>query len=237
MLSPKPLVTERFSSAMEWYNDNAVVQRHVAGRLTELWNGWSPIESARRILEIGAGSGLLTRTYAPMAAGAEITLRDLAPLPDSLPGHHETCDAETAIRRDAPGSFDAIVSASTLQWFNSPATFTHHCLNVLREGGTLAFATYAADNFPELREFVTPPPGSMSAEAWRAVFDNAGVRAKIITDSHTLTFSSPAELLRHLRLTGVNATATPHGIRVARAIMESGITRLTYSPLYILATK
>ena len=77
----------------------------------------------------------------------------------------------------------------------------------------------------------------MSAEAWRAVFDNAGVRAKIITDSHTLTFSSPAELLRHLRLTGVNATATPHGIRVARAIMESGITRLTYSPLYILATK
>lgn len=237
LLSPKPLVTERFSSAMEWYNDNAVVQRHVAGRLTELWNEWSPIESAQRILEIGAGSGLLTRAYAPMAAGAEITLRDLAPLPDSLPGRHETCDAETAIRRDAPGSFDAIVSASTLQWFNSPATFTRHCLNVLREGGTLAFATYAADNFPELREFVTPPPGSMSAEAWRAVFDNAGVRAKIITDSHTLTFSSPAELLRHLRLTGVNATATPHGIRVARAIMESGITRLTYSPLYILATK
>lgn len=237
LLSPKPLVTERFSNALDCYNDNAVIQRQVAHRLVELWDRWSSIASARRILEIGAGSGLLTRAYAPMAAGADITLRDLAPLPDSLPGHHETCDAETAIRRDAPGSFDAIVSASTLQWFNSPATFTRHCLKALRKGGTLAFATYAADNFPELREFVTPPPGSLSAEAWRAVFDNLGVRTDIISESHTLTFSSPAELLRHLRLTGVNATATPHGIRAARAIMKNGITRLTYSPLYILATK
>lgn len=237
LLSPKPLVTERFSSAMERYDDNAVVQRHVALRLAKLWNERSPIARARNILEVGAGSGLLTLAYAPMASDAEITLRDLAPMPDSLPGRHEICDAETAIRRDAPANFDAIVSASALQWFNSPATFTRHCLRILADGGILAFATYAADNFPELRDFVTPPPGSLSAEAWRAVFDNPGVRTDIISESHTLTFSSPAELLRHLRLTGVNATATPHGIRAARAIMESGITRLTYSPLYILATK
>ena len=56
----KQLITRRFSRAVESYNREAVVQKQIAYRMSDMLNHYLP-RPCGRILEIGSGTGFLTR--------------------------------------------------------------------------------------------------------------------------------------------------------------------------------
>lgn len=232
----KALVARRFHSSATTYNTLATVQRDTACALAETIAraiGQKPVADA---LEVGSGTGLLTREIVRSVAPARLTLWDIAPIPDSLPGIHRQCDAEAAATQLPDRSLDLIASASTIQWFNSPAAFIRQCRRVLRHGGLLALSTFGPDNFAELAPFINTPLHYPDTSRWRQMLTDAGFSRIDITESHRiLTFPSAAGLLRHIRQTGVNALAQPAAVAQARAILHSGITTLTYHPLCISA--
>lgn len=235
LLSDKALIARRFAESAMTYDANAGVQRAIAARLGEMWQACRP-DTVNPVLEIGAGTGLLTAEIAHVVNPDHIELWDLTPLPDSLPGRKVTCDAEIRIANVAPATYSSILSASTIQWFNSPALFLKRASQALTPGGILAISTFTPDNYRELHPYLNGTPHYISADTLRAILPSDLELLSMSEEKITTEFHNPLELLRHIKLTGVNAMQ-PGNPDAARAIIAAGITHLTYSPLYLIARK
>jgi len=113
------------------------------------------------VLDLGAGTGLGTRTVATL--GHRVTALDpsadmlaaltasLAELPSSA-GPVITRRASAEVLDDADGSLDAVTAFSSWHWFDGERTHPE-CARVLRPGGVLAVAWHSwSDQVDWLRE-------------------------------------------------------------------------------------
>ncbi|WP_154399134.1 methyltransferase domain-containing protein, partial [Bordetella pertussis] len=73
-----PTIGQRFDRAAARYETHAEVQRHAAEQLAERIAAL-PLPAEPRILEIGCGTGLLTRALARRLGRADWTITDIAP--------------------------------------------------------------------------------------------------------------------------------------------------------------
>lgn len=141
-------------SRQAWrYDRYARVQRYMAERLLSYLQAVD--RPWRRILEIGCGTGYLTRLLRQAFPEAHLTAIDLA-----LPAIREArqqlgsiprlawvvADGEQPLR----GYFDLITSNSVFQWFMQPVPTCQHYWECLNPGGWLIFATLGPDTFQEL---------------------------------------------------------------------------------------
>lgn len=246
----KSLVGRRFSAARETYRRGASVQRRVA---ESLWSRVEPLIEGKRdfgwIIEVGAGTGVLTELYemALTCGGcrwSSLELWDLAEHFGMLPSNASwlTCDAETCIRSVEPDSVNLLLSSSTLQWFHSPERFMAEAYRVLRKGGIAAFALYGEGTFSQLRELTGVSLRYPSLATLKAALPADAIIEVGETESISMDFASPKELLRHLRETGVNGATEPSpalALRIARHYPASpdGRYRLSYCPLYLIFRK
>ncbi|CAO3459035.1 Dethiobiotin synthase BioD (EC 6.3.3.3) [Azospirillum argentinense] len=153
----KAAIAAAFGKAAPRYEEHAAVQRIAAERLAERV-ARLPLPPRPRVLEIGCGTGFLSRALHERIGPADWLLTDLSP--DML----ERCRAtlgdpdDSAFRimdgeqPDLDGPFDLIVSSLALQWFHAPAAALARWAGLLAPGGRIAVATLAADSFQEWRE-------------------------------------------------------------------------------------
>lgn len=230
----KLYLSQRFENAKSTYDRQAVIQRHVAARLAELIAPHLASLPAGDALEIGCGSGLLTHNIAPMLGLRNLTLWDLAAIDNSLPGKHCSCDAESAIRILPDSSLTFIASASTIQWFDSPAHFIRQCARVLRPGGMLAIATYEVGTYASVTPFISGTmPRYYTPQWWRTTLSSHFSIKEIHCEHHTMQFDSAIRLARHMSGTGVNASApSPSALR---QLLKADVRTLDYKPIYIIA--
>lgn len=239
-----PRIAAGFARHLASYETAATAQAQIADRLAARIAPLVP--PAARLLELGHGTGFLTRQLARLAPG-EIWLNDLvAPLPEmswpaatkvrALPG-----DA-AALR--FPAGLDLIASASMLQWLADPAALLHRAAQALRPGGILAVSSFGPGNFPELAGLGLPPgaPGYRDAAGLCADLP-VGMQVLAAWDeSLPLVFPDARALMAHLRATGVNGLRAGHlsapGLRaLMRQMNREGLTTLTYRPSYCMARK
>lgn len=255
-LTRKGLVAEKFTRAETTYDDNAVVQHEIADRLCALAERFRlTVDSVRRpdLLEIGCGTGMTTRMIARRLDAATIRAWDLH-LPTSAPVIDDDaaartaviaceCDAETALRRQPDESFDIIFSASTIQWFNSPATFLRECRRTLRPGGCVAVSTFGPETMHEINALRTVSRHYPTVDAIRRMIPDGCSLLHLSTETRRLTFPTPADALRHVRLTGVNALGNDAGASAVRTILRDypltsvGEATVTYQPIYLVFKK
>lgn len=121
----------------------------LAGRIAE-----RPIGAEPRILELGCGTGFLTRALADRIGGARWTISDLAPA--MVERARATLEIEADWRvidgeavDPALGTFDLIASSMAFQWFADLPGAVARLGERLAPGGLLAFSTMAAGSFPE----------------------------------------------------------------------------------------
>ena len=247
----KDTMATRFAAAADTYNDaSAEVQQKIAQALYKIIKSAANVDAlCGDILEIGCGTGALTRLSANECAPASrIELWDIAHT--NAAAHYDKaisrcCDAEVAIRRRQPRSAYYILSSSTIQWFNSPTSFLEQCARVLLPGGYIAFSTFVRGNLPELTETCPQLDRHLpSANEWRAMLPSSLELLVCQPSVVSITLDSTRDVLEHLRRTGVNALA--HGtdaVAMARHILrhyphrEDGTCTLTYYPLIIVARK
>lgn len=203
-----------------------------------------------RVLEIAAGTGILTRHLAGALDGAEIVATDLnqpmldhaAALNGDLPGvSYRQADA-LDLPFD-PGGFDAVVCQYGIMFFPDKAQGMAEMARVLRPGGAVALNVWRShdDNpapgivnrvvqsyFEEDPPRFLEAPFSMSDEAEvRALFDGAGladVEATLVRQSATAPYLDAARgfIAGNPTINEINVRATVD----ANVVMEAAAAAL-----------
>lgn len=231
-ITDKDLVAQRFESAKQTYDSNARIQRRIAERLSDLWKEYG-VRNPKRTIEIGPGTGMFTGQYSKWLRSDCLELWDLTDIPSSLPGKHVVCDAEKEIMNIEDGSVNAIVSASTLQWFDSPRKFIAEAARSLAKDGILAFSSFGPENFKEIREPLYPSLPELTK--W---LREEGLEIVHEEEDHLRAeFDSTRQMLRHFSATGVNAIGCTDPVGEARNLLSKGIKAVTYHPIIVVARK
>lgn len=249
MIPDKTLVAARFAKAAGTYDAEAVVQHRVARRLAELIHGQlgGPV---RDILEVGCGTGFLSRLLNASLGPKRMRLNDICPgmrerLGDLLGGGTSFMAGDAETCRLGSG-FDLVASSSVMQWFANPESFFSRCAEMLTPCGCLAFSTYGPKNMEQIAELTGIGLSYRSLPEWVALFGRRWRVAVAIEETVESIFPTPMDVLRHLRLTGVTGVCrrqwTARALRtfdreyLRRHSRGDGVA-LTYHPVYIVAMK
>jgi len=216
---PRP-IKRRFDRAGATYEAAAQVQRHVASQLAQ----YCPATFTGHVLEIGAGSGLLTRELLPRHRSGCYVALDLSPgmlLHAVMPGAHKVAaDGEQPPFSEA--TFDFLASASAMHWYADPLRSIPADLALLRPGGGFALALYVDGTLGELEETSRVTGfGSIypmrPAGFYRDVFAGLpGLTWEMQEARYTISHPSPAALLKSLKEAGVTHTPAKRTVSPSR---------------------
>lgn len=229
----KDSVASKFTSAVKTYDDNASVQKRVAQTLVSMMLPF--ISKSSDIIEIGSGTGVLTRMLREAKCQNVLTV-DIA---ENLNGDEPEVvfDAELfpALVRDK----DVLVSASALQWFNSPRTYLSYIGHYLHPGGVVAIAVYGDRNFSQLDAISPDRRRFPTFQQWLDMFP---VQLEILDsreETIDIEFDTPRDVLNHIKATGVNGSREKVALRqfVARYPRVDDKIILTYHPIWIVARR
>ena len=245
VIIPRERIARKFEKALPTYDANASAQQYIAERLASM----APEIFTDRILEIGQGTGFFSRLVARKLHPRTIDYIDLYPTPRLNLAPEENYyieDAEKYIREKAKelrSHYDAVVSASALQWFMNPAGFFAGCANLLKPDGLLLCSTFSPSNLSALKPLNPYRLLYRSKEELSAILQNHFREVRIEEDSFSINFESKRSLLSHLGSTGVGASSKPKfsdsyarpSRSQAAAETDEFPTSLTYNPLFIRA--
>ncbi|MBQ4279376.1 MAG: malonyl-ACP O-methyltransferase BioC [Rikenellaceae bacterium] len=252
METNKQLIRRRFGRGFARYDRLAVVQQalcdELAGMIASHIAG-----PPSRALEIGTGTGFLTRRLIARYPDTEWFLNDIADESEAFLAPHTEGRRTTFLAGDAerlalPRRLDLVASASTVQWFDDLEAFAAQAIHALAPGGLLALSTFGPENFAEIRaltgeslEYLTPGElrGMLGAQGYTI--------AEAREHTTRLAFDTPGDVLRHIKATGVNSLRPVRwGVgrftRFEREYRErfadaAGRVSLTYHPILVIARK
>jgi len=252
----KRKIRRAFDRAADSYDDAAVLQQEVCGRLLQRleYIRLSP----RRMLDAGVGTGEAVAPLMKRYKQSDLVALDMseamlakASAQGSLLRRPDLVCADLEQLPFADNSFDLIFSSLSLQWCNDLQTTLQGLLRVLRPGGLLMFTTFGPDTLKELRA------------CWRMLDD--AVHVNQFTDMHdigdsllqtgfadpvmeaetiTVRYQTADRLMSDLRAIGANATAdggragltTPSALSRLRMAYEAyridGLLPASYEVVY-----
>lgn len=179
----KAAVSTRFGTSSYRYENVTPVQEAMGLRLLAQVQQMVPDENVRKILELGCGTGRLTRRLAAIYPEALIVSVDISPEMISYArkqyphAHYVVADAEDYIF-ELQQEFDLIISNATIQWFEKLEATLIKTKSLLASGGLLAIATFGERTFIEL------------ATAFNQAYDLNHMQRR----SHVVTMPSVADL-------------------------------------------
>lgn len=141
----------RFDVSADTYEARASVQNTVAERLI----AWLPApETVRRVLEIGCGTGLLTRRLAARYPGARVEALDHSPR--MVEAARRLCPGVSwhttdLLAFDGGARYDLIASNCSLHWIDPLAAGFRKLRGLLAPGGRLVFSIMLDGTLGELR--------------------------------------------------------------------------------------
>ena len=223
----KQAVIDLFSRQALNYDQHAHLQTKIAARLAAAF----PNLKQPDVLEIGCGTGLLTKHLLSSYAGGRFLISDLSKA--MLKQCEAACGQQpnieyVVIDGEMDGQsppfqtrFDLIVTSMTIQWFDAPQKSLTRLQALLKPGGHLLFTTIGPDLFPQWRAILQElelPSGLVE------VPELPGLYAE---EYHEMHFDNGLQFLENLKLTGATYprqgydSLTPGALRRALRLFDS----------------
>lgn len=238
----KKTIRKNFERTHHTYDETAIVQKSLSLNLVDLLHSKS--ETFSSILELGSGSGYLSKLLKETFNPKRILLMDLSsqsPLEDA---EFITGDIETMINSISKDSFELVVSGSALQWFHSPSRIVSKVFSILKKDGIFGFTTYLPDTFKEIKSQTGSGLLYYSQKQWESIAEKCGFEIlDSLSETIELKFGNVSEIFDHIKSTGVNSLNGPHkGVGEMRKIISNyprvdGKYILTYNPLTMVLKK
>ena len=248
----KVLVKKRFKRSLGTYEEAAIAQMQMNTRLCGYLNE-RDIEGQLRILEIGCGTGTLTKQLFQSLDIHEIFLNDIVeeiinPVQNIL--SYNDFDKYSFVIGDAeeitfPAGLDIVVSGSTFQWFKDLPGMFKKIYDALKPGGILMFSTFGLRNLMEIKEisgkgleYYSPTDLKQIASGY---FEILNLEEEIIP----LYFADVMSVIQHVKKTGVNAVSS---VNWSKSYYHDFLNKyesyktkrgysLTYNPIYFIGRK
>ncbi len=238
-------IKKQFEKSMKDYDKNATVQDLMASKLV--------IEISKistnfdNILELGSGTGLLTKRIAKNINFKNYYANDLVEkskyyVQKIVPSASFICG--NALKIKTSRKADLIISNAMFQWFENFEKAIDLIKLNMSENGILAFSTFGPENFKELKEITGLTLKYYSEGDLKTFLTKAGYEILYIESFYEeLKFKTPLELLAHMKHTGVNSlsekTWTVKKVKdfCDKYSKNFPQTQLTYSPIIIIAKK
>lgn len=210
-------IAQRFAKAGQSYHAHAIVQKQIAQQLAaymqQYLSAYWPEHAIGRYLEIGCGSGHLSRIllqadgyFQPSKYYCNDLYHEVQqhfcadPRLDWLIGNIE----QLAL----PQQLDLIVSSSALQWMQDIDALLEKMHTALKPDAYLCFSSFSLDNLKQIKRLTGQGLDYLSPEQWQAKLQQHGFELVWLHDQlETLYFDHPLDVLKHLKATGVTATA------------------------------
>jgi malonyl-ACP O-methyltransferase BioC len=245
------LIRCKFAKSIDTYDNSAYAQREIAEKLAALISDIYP-NVPETILEIGCGTGLLTKNLLPLFADAYYYLNDVNEKVEDLmyalfPKNNFTFIGGDALSVNFPAEIDLTVSSSTLQWFDDLTVFIQKAHQSLSSEGYMFLSTFGKNNLKEIRKLTGRGLEYSSPEILKDLFSTGFEILHLSEEEIPVSFNSSSEILSHFRQTGVNANCsgimrTPSGLRAFcnnydEMFSDGTKVILTYNPIYLVLKK
>lgn len=216
-------IQKAFSRATPTYDRAAYVQQIVAMQLTDHLARAAP--TAETILEIGSGTGLLTKML--LAQYPECRRIIASDLSESMLHHPRWHTFPARVARAVingeflavpPHHFDLITSNLAWQWFVDPLHALTACTHHLAPHGQILISTLGPECFPIWRAACRqyglswqPPTHAMDTLKLKKLSEMLGKEWQVHTHHTTVThpIASGHSFMRGLRALGATATKAP----------------------------
>lgn len=249
----KELIERRFSKSSETYNSNAMIQRVVVKKIITMLKELGFTQFGK-LLEIGCGTGLLTKEIIKNFTIDELLINDLSDSSfDELSKYliHEKASNFQFIKADAEtlklSSLDAILSTSSFQWFGNFANFVNNISQQLNNQGIIAFSTFGPSNYIEVKKLLNVGLNYLSLKQQVEILSNKFHVIEAQEWCQQLYFEHPCQVLSHIKSTGVNGISNSYfGKEKLKQFINNysqsytalkGNIHLTYHPIIIIAQK
>ncbi|AIT79902.1 methyltransferase domain-containing protein [Novosphingobium pentaromativorans] len=240
MSGQRERIIRAFAKAPD-YEDHARVQRSVAealaARIAALALPQSP-----RVLEIGCGTGFLTRALLAADVGGDWTITDIAPemvercrasLGDAPSRQFAAMDGEFGTPEGGP--FDLICSSLALQWFTDAPAALARMADWLAPGGHCLVTTLGPGSFAEWREAHAAEGLVAGTPEFQPVEDFARLDpAALDVEAHVECHADARAFLRSLKAIGAGTSSPRHrplppaALRRVMARFEASGSAVTY---------
>jgi len=251
-LPNKDIVGKRFLKKKESYKKQASIQKKASQKLFSAVSEHKDIISS--LYEVGCGTGFLTEQILAnftldylyvndLTGGIVPEIDDLALKYNCANYDYLIGDAETI---DMPKGINAIVSASTFQWFHDLPTFIKKSYDALDKDGVFAFSSFGPENFIEIRKSAGKGLRYLTLAQLEALLKPYFNVTYKYEWKEKLYFDEAIKVLRHIQATGVNGLG---GAYFGKERMQSFVREyqrkhsegrqvfLTYHPVIIVAQK
>lgn len=241
----KDLIKNSFKKNLKTYDENAVVQKVMAEKLVKL----IPNKKFNRVLEIGIGTGFFTKLLADKIDYKEFFANDIVSecsnyLSKVMKGAiFVNGDIEDVI---IPEKLDLVISNATLQWVSDLEEIFIKIKTSLNNSGSFIFSTFGDKNFIELKEITGLGLNYLPCSELKNMLEKHFEVVEIIEEEEKVYFSRFRDILKHIKLTGVNGVSNKrYTISELKEIEQKYSEKykqgkcfvLTYNPIYLFVKK
>ena len=233
-----------FYQARSSYHKAARIQDSMQDRLIdEMIRLWG--DSFDRVFEFGAGGGMLSRKLAKTLDIKEFICNDIFDFSSDFasPIKFMCFDMQdTPILKHFSYQnphFDLIISNAAMQWMDAKILFSN-ITSICAKNAKIAITTFGPQNLQEITILTSLSLDYLKLDTLNEILKNLGFKILYSKDwIESISFATPLDAIRHLKLTGVNSLSPNFYIKksMLKSLEYDFKNTLTYHPIILLAEK